>query len=682
MRKFISPLLFLLLIFIVFRSWFLPGTLSTFDFPYFSRIMMGNANLIPYTWGFHVGLDGFSRFLSPYSWVFPIIYVPQIIFGNWLGMDWSQITRIVYFYPFLILCVASPIFLFRYLFPKNNFYLFAAGIYLFNTYALMLAGGEVFLALAYALAPTILLIFIKQISENREQKAKIKYGIVAGLLVTLQIMFDPRIAYVTLFAVAIYLLFVIYNLLFSKKILNTFYLMLYVAVIPLGITVLLQMFWILPTVIHWSSPVGQLGLSHSSIEAVRYFSFAKFENTISLLHPNWPENIFGKVNFMKPEFLLLPILAFVSLLFVRKQTTESRKQNFYVLFFALIGLVGAFLAKGSNGPFGEVYLWLFKYFPGFELFRDATKFYLLIAISYSILIPFNISKIYELLKSKRQFLIFNLQNIFLILATLYLLLLIRPAILGQLNGMFKTTTVPQDYVRLEKFLSTQPGYFRTLWFPVKQRFSYYSNSHPIISATALFDLYDEKSLFSKLSENETERALKDASVKYVIVPDDSEKEIFLTDRKYDNRLYLRAVNNLQKINWLKEIRTFGKITVFGLDGFRDHFWSSDPNLEINYKYISPVKYSINVKNAKKGNKIIFTEKFDKNWTAKVLGNKYQIISIDYDRGFNSFVLPESGNYTLKVSYTIQNYVNIGLVVSLTSLMFCLGSFFTKNRRFQ
>jgi len=439
MAKFIKPFLLFVLIIIVFHAWFLPGTLSTFDFPYFSKLMMKDASIVPYAWGWHVGLDGFADFLSPYSWVFPLIYTPQVIFGNLLGMDWSLITRLVFLYPFLILAIISPVLLMRYVFPRSKFCLLAVIIFLFNTYGLLLASGEVFLAMAYALAPIIFVLFLQMLKiYDTKSLKKYIFPVIAGLVLSLQIMNDPRITYVTMTMVALYILaYFISHIkdLNKHSARNYIYPVVFLLLIP-GITVvLLNAFWIIPSILHGGNPVEALGYSHSSVSAVNYFSFAKFEDTISLLHPNWPENIFGKVDFMKPEFLLLPVLAFVSLLFIDK--LKEKKDRLYVLFFAFLGLLGAFLSKGTNDPWGVIYLWLFKYMPGFIMFRDPTKWYPLVAISYTVLIPFTIWKTYELLSQKK------FKKLFVGIAVVYMLFLIRPAIFGQLNGLLKSTSVPK-----------------------------------------------------------------------------------------------------------------------------------------------------------------------------------------------------------------------------------------------
>ena len=122
----------------------------------------------------------------------------------------------------------------------------------------------------------------------------------------------------------------------------------------------------------------------------------------------------------------MPILAYSSLLFISKIKDQRSKiqiknqkfdnnvamkqfNNGAIIFFALLGLVGAFLAKGASPPFSEINSWLFQNFPGMNMFRDSTKFYSLIALSYSVLIPFSIWKIYESLELHNKFSIFNFQ---------------------------------------------------------------------------------------------------------------------------------------------------------------------------------------------------------------------------------------------------------------------------------
>jgi hypothetical protein len=661
-EKYFSAILIFLISLFVFKNWFNLDTINAGDFSSVSNLK--ELQLLPYAWGNNLSALGGSIF--PYSWSYFVTNIPLLLL-ELLGIPLAIAQKIAFFYSFIIFSIFASSYIFKKLFPAKKIYFLSPIIFLFNTYILMLTGGgQIFVALACSISPLILICFISQTN-----KKSLGLSLISGLILSLQIMLDLRIAYVTLVAIVIYWLF---KQIENKNIWKSINSSIYTFIIPGFISIFLNFFWILPTIIFHQNPIDQLGSAYSSAGAVQYFSFAKFENTISLLHPNWSENIFGKVEFMRPEFIFLPILAFCSLFFIRNETKDKKR---YVLFFALLGLIGVFLAKGANDPFGGIYLWMFNHVPGFVMFRDPTKWYLLVVISYSILIPFTVCKIYEWLESQSKFQIsnlkfkikskiqiLNLQNAFLFFVIFYLLFLIRPAFLGQLNGTFNPKVIPNEYKALEKYLSSDNNFSRVLWVPTSQRFGFYSSSHPAIPAQSLFNLTDLQKI-DKIIVN-SQSLLQASAVKYVIVPYDSQGEIFLRDRKYDEKAYLQTVIDMGLIPWLKRVEGFGKIAIFENSNYKDHFWSADQNLRINYKYISPVEYSVEVNNSKKGDILVFSENFDENWIAE--NPKFQVHSSKFDNKFNSFVLPINGDYILKIYYTPQDYVNIGLAVSIISLV--------------
>ena len=225
-----------------------------------------------------------------------------------------------------------------------------------------------------------------------------------GLAFGLQILLEPRIFLLTLGTVLGYFILVagakkVYGLLLFW---------------PLLLALTVNLFWLWPAL---TVKGGALPPDYGTAGWIGFLSFANFSGTLSLLHPNWPENIFGKTYLLRPEFLILPMLAFSSLLFINHSRVNgltgskikrlsslinnSLITNKTILYFNLLALLGAFLAKGSTSPFGQVYLWLFDYLPGMKLFRDPTKFYTLVALSYSVLIPYSLSKIYKLFFVKK-----------------------------------------------------------------------------------------------------------------------------------------------------------------------------------------------------------------------------------------------------------------------------------------
>ena len=467
--------LVLVVVLAVYGIWFQEGTLSAGDWPYLYLENIGEFSWFPET-----------RFL----WLGLYYQIPAKLFVQVLGLSWEVVERVIWFVPFVILSIYSS-----YSLTKSWL---GVLVYTTSTYILMVVGGgQMGVAFGYALAPLVLAWLIRGTNQ-----------LMGGLLLAVQLMFDPRMAYITLFGVVLYYLVTDW-----KKV--------RLIIIPLIIAFILNLFWIVPIIM---SGTGEYGDIYTGGEMVEFFSFAKFENAISLFHPNWPDNIFGKVGFQRPEFMLLPILAFSSLLFSKKPK---------ILFFALLGLVGSFLAKGANEPFGIVYLWLFEHVPGFVMFRDPTKWYLLIALSYCVLIP------YVLNHFKVKWVVW--------LFIVYWVILIRPVWLGKLMGTFRPEAVPGEYIELKDFIYEQDSDFKTLWIPSRQRFGFVSKNHPALEASTTAEL--SKSL------------LIEKQVKYIIVPYDDRKELFIEDHKYAPALRAELIEELDDISWL-EHNKMGNIDIF------------------------------------------------------------------------------------------------------------------------
>lgn len=393
------------------------------DWPTYSLEFLQEQKFFPPLWSSYRGVGGAVTLVLNSETFQAFLVVPWV---NWLGLPWSLVYKVGVFGLFLVLGIVSSLALSRTIFLGPNrcwAQAMTVLIYITNTYVMMLlSGGQMGVALAYALFPLVLSQFITLgKSVLLENKLVMREILTAGLLLSLEVVLDVRFVYLSAVAIIIYWLFLVYLRLFEthsiekRRILNLPLIAVSV-IIPISLAILLNAFWLLPTTATASRTVSELGAIYTSSSAVPFFSFADFSHALSLLHPNWPENLFGKTYFLQPEFLVLPILAFASLLFVgqrtesKKQIADSREQiaenRQQIVFFVLLALVGAFLAKGANEPFGGVYLWLFDHVPGFVMFRDPTKWYVLIAISYSILVPFSLEGVVDWLTrrtdSKKQ----------------------------------------------------------------------------------------------------------------------------------------------------------------------------------------------------------------------------------------------------------------------------------------
>lgn len=520
---FLISLLIIFLNLYIFHPWLaINQTLSSGDWPYLFSENIKQFSFIP---------------SAGVLWLTPYYEITSKFLVQYLGLNWNLAEKILWFWPFILISMFSSYYL-----TKSWL---GVLIYSTNTYVLMLVGGgQMGVAMSYSFAPLILASFIKIIQAS---KTKVKNLFIAGLVLALQITFDPRVAYITLIAVFFFLLFKIEYKKSKENVKNILRLLFFSILIPIGVAILLNMYWIIPLL---RGGLSSAFSGYSSLSGFEFFSFADFSHALSLLHPNWPENIFGKVYFMQPEFILLPVIAYSSLIFVKKI-----RQGPLFIYFAFLGVLGSFLAKGANIPFGEINNFLFQHFPGMSMFRDSSKFYILIALAYSILIPFVLKALSEKKIGK-----YSLKYYPLIIFLIFWFFTIRPALASQLNGTFKPNDIPSEYIILKNFLENQPETFKTLWIPNVQRFGFRSNIHPALEGTEYFST-SSAGISSDLT-SESIKSLGKSSIKYVIVPYDSEKELFIIDRKYNENERTNLLQKLRKIHYLRELPPIGRISIF------------------------------------------------------------------------------------------------------------------------
>lgn len=673
----------ILLIFFIFKNWFITSFLTAGDFPYLFKETIAEWSITLPSWditqgngfgGEHVlyALDSYMHFLGGFM-------------VNRIGLPWEVVYKIFVFGLFIILSVYSSIYLFKKTLEKPRMFQMIIGVLLFltNTYILMIVGGgQVGVALAYSIAPLVFarFIIIIQNSDFAAQgiKFRIKQVLLASFILAVQIMFDARLALLTLAATLVYLFFFILTNQLNKKIIiekiTSFF-----SVIFLGL--LFHLPWILPT-LFFGITAREEFIGNNNAEALsktfEFFSFGQFSQTLSFLHPNWPENIFGKVYFMRPEFLVLPALAFSSLFFIKKNSK-------IIIFFALLGLIGAFLAKGAKPPFEAINMWIFMHMSASEIFRDSTKFYLFIALSYSILIPFSVHNIYNFLKTK-----FNISNkkihflnylpgTFLLFVFLFLLFLIRPIFLNELRGTFRQYEMAKEYMELKDFLVEKPTFFRTLWIPTQHRFNFYSLIHPAISAKELFVATNSAEIIMQLQDGKAKDRLVNLTIQYIIVPYDSFGEIFVRDRKYNEKEYEDVLESLKKISWLERIKGFERIGVYKIiQKASDHFRLHGEG-NISYEMRKPDRYGINI-SASKPLKLIFVENYSPYWIAKI--NKNEIKSEKTKDNLNSFAIEKSGSYSGEVYFSKQDIYNYGKIISLVILATFIVIFLCCNTKHQ
>ena len=452
--------------------------------------------------------------------------------------------RIVHLWPATIVAVLGSYALVRYIFRDKPAAVLGAIVYSANTYYLALLTGGLTLAVAYAFAPLVVLFYMKAMNGQRVSDI-----IWCALMLAACGAYEPRVGYIVVFmlmvlaAIHFFCIWQPKNQLLSGK---TFRLLVVYAG-PIVLFGLLNAYWILG--LSHAGGVGGDGIA-SSLFGNEFFTIS---TALTLFHPYWTG---GQIQpfFVHPipiYFWLIPLAAFGGLI-VSKRTPV-------VLFFALLGVIGILLTKQSDQPFVGLYHWLFTNLPGFNAFREASKFYLLTALAYAVLLP----ALYWYVKThyKRKWLTISC---FVVLALLFLPNLI-PIATNKIGGTFRPRSIPKQYVQLNKFLD-MPGYGRVLWVPQKSRWSFSSVNHPAVSADVLVgtswknlaDSYASNhnatstdEINALLSQNYMPALLADAGIKYVIVPmrDLQNEDNFYRNYNDDPAMFART---LAASGYLKE----------------------------------------------------------------------------------------------------------------------------------
>lgn len=454
MKKVNFFVIFLLIL--VFWIFFLPGPRVATDYPYWFPEELSQNFREPLLWRDSLGADGMGQSVISTAWTWPIIYIYGF-FAN-LGLDFTVLSRFLGIIPFLLIGTFSISKLLTSLKVEGWPKVVGSLFFLANTYVLLLIdGGQVFLALAYSILP-LAFVYHRESIEAGTWKSRIKFGLITLVLS----IFDIRVVYLLLFLVGTDF---ISNLLFTstiraklEKIKNYFV----TGLIAILILVGFHSYWLLPAVFTKSFA---LPLGYDAVGQVDFLSFSTLGHSLYLLQPHWFKNAFGSIADLNTEFVLIPVLVFLAPILLRR--------NDKVLFWVAIALVSVFLTKGTNAPFGQVYTWLFNNIPGFSLFRDPTKFFYLVALSYSVLLAFSVDAIARKLSGLPK-----LRVAFLLFVTCYLLLLVRPVWLGQMTGLFSNPPYQELYQGLTTFLKSDKEFGRVLWMPTVVPLGYSSSTHP------------------------------------------------------------------------------------------------------------------------------------------------------------------------------------------------------------
>ena len=618
-------------------------------------------------------------------------------------------SKIVFLIPIPIISVIGSFLLIQYLLKNKKAGIIGAIVYSYNVHTLLLQTGTIQWAVAYALAPLILYFFIKNIDNK-----KMNLSVITGLVGFMAGSYDFRILYIVIWVMLFY---IIYQILFKikDKTYTQIVPILQYGFVPFAIIFLLNFFWILP--FYLSNTLSHNPLFDRALFGSHFFNF--FQG-LNLFHPYWtggPPKVFS-VQPIPFYFWLIPIFALMGLI--------TNFKNKKILFFTFIAILGILLTKQEDYPFPYLYLWLYDHFPGFNAYREASKFYMLIALGYSILIGAFVGWLWETWREKK-WQIYGKYLLTLLIVSIFLWNA-KPLITGEIGRLFTPIKLPNDYKILAIFLDSDHQFSRTLWFPAWSKWSFFDNNHP--RYTFYYDAYEWFLEFKKnpayrvhiynttkiapdlpwnvdlLNQSFSDNFLDITNTKYIIIPpqykDTPDDDMFLGTSINDRPFIINLLNSLafiKKINiGTKDMvvyENFNYKPLIYITSMMDNVYKAIPYKAVNYQFISPTEYLVGIKNISKPIYLNFNNSYAKDWTLD-LGDKHYLsnkdhlqtnmkfnafyinpieITKNYDKKFYTKNTDGSINLKLRLYYKPQDLVNIGVYISLVVLISVLTYLF-------
>lgn len=595
-----------------YRVWlFSSGILSQGDWmlslPNYSKQLLS----LPVIWkSYSIG----SIDLTPPFYLFMLL---EGILSN-LGIGYGYIERITFMWPIAILTIPLTYLFIKSIVQNRVAALVGAIIYAYNTYFLIIQTGHLTLMVGFALAPLVLYLFSLTLD-----KKSFFYAILAGLSAFIISIYEFRAFYLVTIIALFYYLYYLFAIA-DKKLITTLRKTVAYAISPVVIVVLLNIYWILP---YMFATVAFDGTVFSrELFGKEFFNISKAS---TLFHPYWTgDKYFPFITQPIPHhFFLLPILAFLGLYVGRK--------NKKIVFYGIVSLLGVFLTKQNNAPFPDVYTWLYGHFPGFGAFREASKFYFIVALGYSVLIGAFVDWMWRNWKTGY---LYKLKYLVVLIIVGLSVWNLKPLVMGTYGTLFEDRTMPHEYISLNNYIDSQNEFFRTLWIPVDSRWGTNTDLHPKVGAANMAsgiwkDFAVQKEYASLGAQfidfyntDNKNMLLNTTSVKYVIVPKvDKENE----DNFYD--LFGKERNdyiaNLDKAKYLKrQDLSLNTITIYENMNYKPHIYITDEKESIEknitfrtvqYEHITNAEYRINLKNLSKPIYIHFTDSYHPDWRIRL-----------------------------------------------------------------
>lgn len=552
-------------------EWFNPNSILTFsDWQYWPT---ETVNTLPWTWSawFSFGQFGRPNIMLAF---YPFKFLWSLITN--IGFSYDIATKLTFFIPIALLGFLAPYFLAKELIGKNNRIIsFSVALfYASTTFFLIRQASHLTISFLYAFFPIIFLFFIRALRRNT-----ISSWIVFCIFYQIGIFYEIRLMYLGTF------MLILYFFCFHIKSIRKYFSNIIKSTLLL---ILMNSLWLTSTLF------GGLSESIKKVANRGLFGNNLFDifHAITLSESSWT-GTYPNMDFVSqsvPEYLWTIPLAFLLILFF------SNKDKRYILFFSFIAVLGMFLTKQSGSPIPDLYLWLYKNFPGFNLFREASKFYFITAVGLFGVFVFGLHSI-----QNKKFLYRILISTLILVSFMNL----KPLFTKEIDTLFVSRQIPDDYISFQNLITQDGASFRTLWIPSTSRWGYFDMTHSKISGmNSIFSEWKDFLPFDDtynttlplwnralwiLDQPFSNFLIDSSSIKYVVVPTrdrENNNDIFrfydadrkeyiheLSDIKYlhhksefndlyvlENPEYKPQITALRNVFNLKNIKDYGAFT--------------------------------------------------------------------------------------------------------------------------
>ncbi|HEX7042063.1 MAG TPA: hypothetical protein VF189_02345 [Patescibacteria group bacterium] len=454
-----------------------------------------------------------------------------------------------------------------------------------------------------------------------------------------------------------------------------------------------NIWWILPYLNTTSDLAAALGQLEQNLGSLIGVSRAlPISGVLRLLHNGflYKAEIYGPIysNF------LFVLISFIPLFLLVISVPEFKKLKSFKFYITLL-IFTLFMSFGANPPLGWLYKWFFTHISFMQIYRSPyEKIGIDLMLAYSVFFSLGISMVAKKLKGLAG----GEKKVVFVILFLVSGVYCWPMWKGIFAGGVKITTwvkVPDYYREADDWFNAQPGDFRILHMPinpgdgVRLEWEYpFQGSDPseyLFTKSSLaknvtynkiyYNILLER--FGKLfkgaygpdpdiskSDFKQESFIKELSelaIKYIVLHHD-ENTMISSMKTVDE-----TINDLNKEKGIKKLKTIGKLDIYSVDIPQNISLVYSPDTLTSFIKLSPDHYKIDVKDAKGLTNIYFLNLFNSNWELFKDGSVVDTHGRIYSYA-NSWKVTGRGDYSLELKYKPQNYVNLGMKISVVYLL--------------